>query len=64
VLPIFIFDTEILEKLENKNDHQVDYFWRAFQIVVGRKAINGQKGSRVSNEKIKDGGFKKKITTI
>ncbi len=31
VLPIFIFDTYLLEKLENKKDRRVDYFHQALQ---------------------------------
>ncbi|MDD2476882.1 MAG: deoxyribodipyrimidine photo-lyase, partial [Dysgonamonadaceae bacterium] len=29
VLPIFIFDTDILDKLENKHDRRVDYIHQA-----------------------------------
>lgn len=31
VLPIFIFDTEILEKLENKEDKRVDFIFKALK---------------------------------
>lgn len=33
VLPIFIFDTEILSKLENKEDKRVDFIFQAFQTL-------------------------------
>lgn len=33
VLPIFIFDTGILEKLENKNDRRVDYVQQALRVI-------------------------------
>ncbi|WP_152268683.1 cryptochrome/photolyase family protein [Agriterribacter humi] len=33
VLPIFIFDTSILEKLENTNDRRVDYIQQALQAI-------------------------------
>ena len=33
VLPIFIFDTDILEKLENKNDQRVDYIHQALSYI-------------------------------
>lgn len=33
VLPIFIFDTGILEKLENKNDRRVDYIQQPLQVI-------------------------------
>jgi deoxyribodipyrimidine photo-lyase len=33
VLPIFIFDTSILEKLENKNDRRVDYIQQALHAI-------------------------------
>ncbi|CAA7386644.1 cryptochrome/photolyase family protein [Chryseobacterium fistulae] len=33
VLPIFIFDTEILSKLENKSDRRVDYFHQALHDI-------------------------------
>ena len=33
VLPIFIFDTDILEKLENKNDRRVDYIHQALSSI-------------------------------
>lgn len=33
VLPIFIFDTEILSKLENKEDKRVDYIFQAIQTL-------------------------------
>lgn len=33
VLPIFIFDTEILSKLENKSDKRVDYIFQAIQTL-------------------------------
>lgn len=33
VLPIFIFDTEILSKLENKEDKRVDYIFQALQTL-------------------------------
>ncbi len=33
VLPIFIFDIDILEKLENKKDRRVDYFHKALHAI-------------------------------
>jgi deoxyribodipyrimidine photo-lyase len=30
-LPIFIFDTNILEKLENKEDKRVDFIFQALE---------------------------------
>jgi deoxyribodipyrimidine photo-lyase len=33
VLPIFIFDTDILNKLENKADRRVDYFYQALNGI-------------------------------
>ena len=33
VLPIFIFDTDILEKLENKHDRRVDYIHQALSSI-------------------------------
>ncbi|WP_415326236.1 cryptochrome/photolyase family protein [Chryseobacterium sp. MMS23-Vi53] len=33
VLPIFIFDTEILDKLENKSDRRVDYIHQALEEI-------------------------------
>lgn len=33
VIPIFIFDTEILNKLEDKNDRRVDYIHQALQHI-------------------------------
>lgn len=45
VLPIFIFDTSILEKSEDKKDRRVDYFHQALQSI--NKELE-QKGSLVS----------------
>ena len=33
VLPVFIFDTEILSKLENKEDRRVDLLVQVLQIL-------------------------------
>ncbi|WP_306623148.1 cryptochrome/photolyase family protein [Chryseobacterium ginsenosidimutans] len=33
VLPVFIFDTDILDNLENKSDRRVDYFHRALHEI-------------------------------
>lgn len=44
VLPIFIFDPDILEKLGNKKDRRVDYFHQAVQSI--NKDLN-QKGSSI-----------------
>ncbi len=33
VLPVFIFDTDILDKLENKSDRRVDYFHQALNEI-------------------------------
>ena len=33
VLPLFIFDTDILNKLENKNDRRVDYIHQALTAI-------------------------------
>lgn len=33
VLPVFIFDEEILGRLDNKNDRRIDYFQQALQSV-------------------------------
>lgn len=33
VLPVFIFDTEILSKLENKEDKRVDFIFQALQML-------------------------------
>jgi deoxyribodipyrimidine photo-lyase len=33
VLPVFIFDTEILEKLENKEDRRVDFIHKSLQLL-------------------------------
>lgn len=33
VLPIFIFDTEILDQLENKSDRRVDYIHQALEAI-------------------------------
>ena len=33
VLPIFIFDTEILSQLENKEDRRVDFIFQALNDV-------------------------------
>lgn len=45
VLPIFIFDTDILGKLENKQDRRVDYFWQALQAI---NAELKEKGGRLT----------------
>lgn len=44
VLPIFIFDPDILEKLEDKKDRRVDYFHQALQSI--NKDLK-QKGSSI-----------------
>jgi deoxyribodipyrimidine photo-lyase len=33
VVPVFIFDKEILDKLENKSDRRVDYFYQALEEI-------------------------------
>lgn len=33
ILPIFIFDTEILDQLENKSDRRVDYIHQALEGI-------------------------------
>ena len=33
VVPVFIFDKEILNKLENKSDRRVDYFYQALEEI-------------------------------
>src|SRR5690606_7672203 len=45
VLPIFIFDTDILGKLENKKDRRVDYIQQALQNINHRFR---EKGSRLT----------------
>ncbi|HET8838876.1 MAG TPA: deoxyribodipyrimidine photo-lyase [Flavobacteriaceae bacterium] len=45
VLPIFIFDKEILGKLENRQDRRVDYFWQALQAINAKLK---EKGSRLT----------------
>ena len=41
VLPIFIFDTDILDKLESKHDRRVDYIHQALSAInVQLKASN------------------------
>lgn len=49
ILPIFIFDTEILEKLENKNDRRIDYIHQAlttinYQLKQQQSALTTFKG--------------------
>lgn len=43
VLPIFIFDTDILEKLENKNDRRVDYIHQAVNFINQELEKHGSK---------------------
>ncbi len=33
VIPVFIFDTEILDQLQHKNDRRVDYIHQALQQI-------------------------------
>lgn len=33
VIPVFIFDSEILEKLEDKSDQRVDYIHQALENI-------------------------------
>ncbi|WP_336735015.1 deoxyribodipyrimidine photo-lyase, partial [Chryseobacterium sp. VD8] len=33
VVPVFIFDKEILDKLEDKSDRRVDYFYQALEEI-------------------------------
>ncbi|HET8809108.1 MAG TPA: deoxyribodipyrimidine photo-lyase [Flavobacteriaceae bacterium] len=45
VLPIFIFDKNILGKLDDKKDRRVDYFWQALQNI---NAELKEKGGRLT----------------
>lgn len=45
VLPIFIFDKNILGKLNDKKDRRVDYFWQALQDI---NAELKEKGGRLT----------------
>ena len=41
VLPIFIFDTHILERLEDKKDRRVDYIHQALSVIHSELKENG-----------------------
>ncbi|SDI21392.1 deoxyribodipyrimidine photo-lyase [Chryseobacterium taeanense] len=59
VLPIFIFDKEILDKLENKNDKRVDYFHQALK-EIHQELKTYKSGITVFHEKPLD-AFKKLV---
>lgn len=57
VLPVFIFDKEILDKLENKSDKRVDYFHQALK-EIHEELKKHKSGITVFHEKPLD-AFKK-----
>lgn len=59
VLPVFIFDREILDKLENKSDKRVDYFHQALK-EIHEELKKHKSGLTIFHEKPLD-AFKKLI---
>ena len=62
VLPVFIFDKEILGKLENKSDKRVDYFHQALE-EIHHELVKHKSGITVFHDKPED-AFKKLISAF